>query len=109
MNIELSGYIKNRMKELGFENYLLRPFKIDISAGQHKERFNAYNEYIFLVSDSIPADLIIHSDTEIFFSVIPESNRKFPIEFRGQISVESSATVDFSLEFLRVIPISNGK
>ena len=78
--------------------------KLNIDGGETKLHINAHNEYLYLVNEAIPADVIIHSDTEIFFSVAEQSNGYLPKEFSGMVSFESSSLENYSLEFIRVIP-----
>ena len=97
-------YIRKRMKELGFEDYHIQPIVLDINSGQTIQYFKAYNEYHYLVSEIIPSDLIIHADTNIFYSNVQQFGAYLPQEFSGLICVESTSQDPFSLEFIRVIP-----
>ncbi len=92
------------MKELGFENYHAQSLKLDIEAGQSVQHIKAHNEYLYLINESIPGDLIIHSDSNLFFSAVQQSNSYIPEEFSGLVCIESSGMDAFSLEFIRVIP-----
>jgi len=99
-------FIQNRMKELGIENYHCQSLKFDIEAGQNIQYVKAYNEYLFLVSEHIPGDLILQSDTNIFFSAQAQNTNAIPEEFSGLLSIEYSSIDPFTLEFIQVIPNS---
>ncbi|MBC8342394.1 MAG: hypothetical protein H8E61_00255 [Bacteroidetes bacterium] len=97
-------YIKGIMHGLGHKQYHIQPLKLNIDSGETKLHIKAYNEHLYLVSETIPADVIIHSDSEIFFSVAEQAAGCLPAEFRGLLTIESSSNDAFSLEFIRVIP-----
>ena len=98
------NFIANRMNELGFSKFNMKSLRVNIESGQQIERFNAHNEFLYLVNESIPGDLIIHSDSNLFFSSAPQSGSFIPQEFSGLICIESSSVDPFQLEFIRVIP-----
>ena len=91
------------MSELGIKNYHILPTRFNIDSGQTKQYVKAYNEYFYLISENIPADLIIHSDNNIFFSKVQQAGVYIPQEFTGMLSIESSNQEAFTLDFIRVI------
>jgi len=104
MNSDYLNYIKGRMHELGHKQSHMQPMKLNIESGESKVRIKAHNEYLYLVSENIPGDVIIHADNEIFFSVAEQAAGSLPLEFSGLLNIESSSNNAFPLEFIRVIP-----
>ena len=104
MNTEYIKYIEQRMKELGHTNYNLQSVLLDFETGITTQSIKADNEYFYLISGNIPADVIIHSDTNLYFLAVQKPSSYIPQEFSGFINIESSASDSYSLEFIRVIP-----
>ena len=104
MNTEYLKYIEQRMSELGHSNYNLQSVVLDFETGVSTQSIKADNEYFYLISRTVPADVIIHSDNNLYFLAVQKTSTYIPQEFSGFINIESSAGDPFSLEFIRVIP-----
>ena len=104
MNIEIMTFIDRRMKEFGYENYHIQPVLVKLKTGQELVKIDAFNEFLFLITDNFPEDIIIQSDSHIFISAVNNTFINLPQEFRGQTYIESHLTQESILEFLRVIP-----
>ncbi len=104
MNNNHQAYIEKRMNELGFKDYHIQPMVLSIESGETIQHIKAYNEYLYLISEIIPSDLIVHSDTNLYFSNVQQFGAYIPQEFSGLVCIESSSQDAFSLEFIRVIP-----
>jgi hypothetical protein len=104
MNIEIMTFIEQRMKEFGHDKYHVQPLYITLQSGQEKVKVDAFNEFLFLVSDNFPEDIIIQSDTNVFISAGNNPFINLPQEFRGQVFIESNLNDESILEFIRVIP-----
>lgn len=91
------------MKEMGFCNFHFEPARIVNDTAFFT--INAYNEYYYLVGKTIPATLVIQSDSNIFNEAASYSNFNFYQiqEFTGLIEIlyEDSP---YELEFIRVTP-----
>lgn len=98
----LIEYIKQRMQELGFENYTFQPIRV--KTDNLSMLINAQNEYYYLVSKEVPSSLMIFSDTNIWNESNDYEDFNFYSiqEFTGEIEIESFVPID--LEFIRVIP-----
>jgi len=97
--------IKQRMAELGYTHYHFEAVRIQDAAAS----FNiaAYNEYYFLVSKTVPADLQIVSDTEAMTTADSLSYANFNLYgntkgFSGLIQITQTPAIDH--EFIRVVP-----
>lgn len=97
-------YIMNRMAELGHDRFSTESFVIDIAAGYDEHEFYSYNEYLYLINDVVPGQVLIQSDTQIYFDEIAKPSPYYPIEFTGYTCIEASSPDDLRLEFIRVIP-----
>ncbi len=101
-------HIEQRMNELGIEKFHMLAMTVEVESGIQKEYIGAYNEYLFLVSESIPGYMIIHSDTEIFISPVEQPSEALAKEFSGMTIIESNSQDDIRLDFIRVIPQDKG-
>ena len=104
MSIEIMTFIDRRMQEFGHKSYHIQPVLVNLKTGKELVKIDAYNEFLFLISDNFPEDVIIQSDSHVFISA---SNNPFvilPQEFRGQTFIESNLSQESLIEFLRVIP-----
>ena len=97
-------FIDRRMQEFGFKNYHIQPLMVNLQTGKELVRVNALNEFLFLISDNFPEDIIIQSDTHVFISAANNPFITIPQEFRGLTFIESNLNQETILEFLRVIP-----
>ncbi len=97
-------YIKSRMKELGNTNFHAEALEEKILSGETLKQIKAYNEYLYLVSDSVPNGVIIHSDTFILKGSSISNFPHIPYEFTGHVIITSGNIPDFSLQFIRVTP-----
>jgi hypothetical protein len=97
-------YIKSRMKELGNIRFHSEILVEKILSGETLKQIKAYNEYLYLVSDSVPNGVIIHSDTFILKGSPLSSFPHIPYEFTGHVIITSGNIPDFSLQFIRVTP-----
>jgi hypothetical protein len=104
MSNDSISYIKQRMKELGYDHYHMQPLCLKMDEGQQQVRLNAWNEYLFLIGPAVSAEVIIHADTDIYCSSLYCGSMSLPPEFSGQIIIESSSEQDYHLEFIRVTP-----
>jgi hypothetical protein len=104
MSTEYVKYIEQRMKELGHIDYNLQSIVLDFEIGVSTQSIKADNEYLYLISGNKPADVIIHSDSNLYFLAVQKPSSYIPQEFSGLINIESSASDSFSLEFIRVTP-----
>ncbi len=97
-------YINVRLMEMGFPEYTLKPVRVQ---GTDSISFTGQNEYYFLISKSVPSDLVISSDNNVFTEAVNYSDFSFLCvqEFTGRIDITATGTID--LEFIRVIPRVN--
>ncbi|MGQ0829401.1 MAG: hypothetical protein ACT4ON_13515 [Bacteroidota bacterium] len=95
-------YIKQRMRELSFEDYTFQAIRIKPTG--LSTFINAQNEYYYLVAKEIPSSVLITSDTNIWNESDDYEDFNFYgiQEFTGQIKI--AATVPIDLEFIRVVP-----
>lgn len=106
ITLDIRLKIKDRMHDLGHGKYHDEAVPV-IDAGNTKQ-INAYNEYWFLVTESIDAagDLKILSDTNKFPTVPAATYNSLRFanvqEFSGNIRITQNPSV--KLEFIRVIP-----
>lgn len=97
------GIIQNRMSELGYTKFAVKPLVAKVTNG--KKVIEAHNQYLFLVSDSVPAECVIESDTNLFsdWANYATFNFAYMQEFSGEVTITSSQST-FNLEFIQVIP-----
>lgn len=100
----LLKYIAQRMCEMGFTDYRFEAVRIALEAD--KVQINAYNQFYYLVSKTVPATLVIASDTNIFNEAAAYNSYNFYQiqEFTGLIEI-SQGVVGIDLEFIKVIPV----
>lgn len=108
MDSFLLAYISQRMCEMGFSEFHFEP--VHIAADADNLQIQAYNEYYYLVSLSVPSGLIIASDTNIFNESedYPSFNLYKIQEFTGLIEINQGYT-PINLEFIKVIPTCANK
>jgi hypothetical protein len=96
-------YIDRRMKEMGYADYHIEPLYIRENVSS--KTIYAPNEYLYLISESVPSTLVILSDTNIFTDALYYGNFNFNNfqEFSGTIEITQTGT-PLELEFIRVIP-----
>lgn len=103
MDSFLLAYIRQRMCELGFSDFHFEPVRIVADADN--AQIQAYNEYYYLTSQSVPSGLTIASDTNIFNET--ETYYFFNLykiqEFTGLIEINQGYS-PIDLEFIKVIP-----
>ena len=104
MSIEIMTFIDRRMQEFGYKNYHIQAVIVNLQTGKEVVRIDAHNEFLFLVSDNFPEDVIIQSETHVFISAANNPFVILPQEFRGQTFIESNLSQESIIEFLRVIP-----
>lgn len=97
-------YIEKRMDEIGSKEFHLQPMRIEVESGISLQKIAAYNEYLFLISKTLPQDIIIQSDNNIFCSSVHQLDNLPPYEFTGMVTIESSSSEPFVIDFIRVIP-----
>lgn len=102
---DIVQYAKKRMSDLGYdaEYCHYEPFRVQNAAAS--VRVLAYNEYYYLISPSVPASLVIISDTDIFSEGAAYPGFSFfgAKEHSGLLEI-SQAAGSIDLEFIRVIP-----
>ena len=96
------NFIRSRMKEFGHDSFHAETLIKEVKAGEALCQVKAYNEHLFLVSDSIPNGVTILSDTSILKGSEPYGSMNIPYEFRGHVIITSGNIPDFNLEFIRV-------
>jgi hypothetical protein len=104
----ISLYVKNRMKEMGYEKYHISIKPITIKLGNTINRINAHNElwYLFDVNQTdnnftITANNNIINQDEFVVDGVPF----ITYEFTGDIKIENEeAHTDQTFLFYRVIP-----
>lgn len=104
----LIEFIKQRMRDLGYSDYTFTAVRFYPTAVGGNARLNyidAYNEHYFLVSKTVPSDIQIVSDTNVFDegAFYADFNFYNIQEFTGRIKI-ISPTTDIDLEFIQVIP-----
>jgi hypothetical protein len=99
-------FIDNRMKALGFENYVLETFLVVLNQTLNTQQVTGQNEYFFLVTQTIVEGTEISADNNYFKADILSSATSFwkIQEFTGNISMSVPQGAIQILEFLRVIP-----
>ncbi len=104
MDNYLLKYIAQRMCEMGFTDYRFE--SVRIVSETDKVQINAYNEFYYLVSKTVPVSLVIASDTNIFNEAVAYNNYNFYQiqEFTGLIEI-SQSVIGIDLEFIKVIPV----
>lgn len=103
MDSYIIEHIRNRMKEMGFERFHFEP--VFITASSNNLEIKAYNEYYYLLNSTVPSDLVISSDTNVFNEAASYSvMRLYRLqEFTGLIEIKQG-TRRIQLEFMRVLP-----
>ena len=97
-------YIRTRMKEMGHNSFHAETIIKEIKAGEALCQVKAYNEHLFLVSETVPNGVTILSDTFVLKGSEYYGNRGIPYEFRGHVIISSGNIPDFTLEFIRATP-----
>ena len=95
-------YIRTRIKELGHNDFHAETIIKKIKAGEALCQIKAYNEHLFLVSETIPNGATILSDTFVLKGSEHYGTMNVPYEFRGHVIITSGSIPDFTLEFIRV-------
>ena len=117
MDNYLLAYIKQRMREMGFSKFHFEAVRVT------EPRIEAYNQFYYLVSKTVPATLVITSDTNIFNEAVSYNSYNFYQiqEFTGLIEITQGVIVLFpipididpiplfpiDLEFIKVVPVCN--
>jgi hypothetical protein len=99
-----TNYINQRMEAMGINDFHIQLLSLKIEPGAEKSKINACNEYLFLISEQLPQDLIIHSDKELFCSSMHHNLSQYPREFSGMTYIESPTGDDYTIDFIRAIP-----
>ena len=102
MGNEHMNFIRSRMKEFGHDSFHAETIIKEVKAGEALSQIKAYNEHLFLVSDSIPNGVTILSDTYVLKGSEHYGSMDVPYEFRGHVIITSGNIPDFTLEFIRV-------
>jgi len=99
----VSDYIRQRMQEMGYGKFHIKPVRIAVSANLVRE-IPAYNEFYFLESATLSDGTIITADNDFLIAqgFTNMGSARFK-EFTGNISIESNENQH--IEFLRVIPL----
>ncbi len=97
-------YIMNRMAELGHDQFSTECLVFETVAGYDMHEIHGYNEYLYLISDVVPGQILIQSDTQIYFNEMEQPAHFYPLEFKGYTLIEANSPDDHKLEFIRVIP-----
>ncbi len=103
MDNYLLAYITQRMAEMGYPTFHFEPVRVFVNAA--KAVVEAYNEYYYLISKTVPAGLVIESDTNVFNEAAgyPDFTHYNVQEFSGLIEIsQPAAPVD--IEFMKVVP-----
>lgn len=102
----LLAHIAQRMNEMGYKGFHFEPAYIFVDAPFFE--IKAYNEFYYLTSKFVDAQLLIISDTNIFNEAANFSFYNFYgiQEFSGLIEISQFIT-PMNLEFVRVIPTCN--
>ncbi len=97
-------YIDAKMRQFGFPDYVIEPVWINQTANSYNLQAN--NEYLFLCSKIIPADLVIKADNRKWTALESANYSNFNVygtpHFTGQINMSSASGIN--LEFIKVIP-----
>lgn len=106
MDSYILAYITQRMTEMGFPQFHFEPVRVFTDA--NKMEIKAYNEFYYLLNKSVPASLIIASDTNIFNEAANYNDYTFyrVQEFTGLIEI-SQVAAPIDLQFLKVVPTCN--
>ena len=104
MSKDYSTYIQQRMTELRVDSFHTENLILKIKAGENLSQIKAYNEYLFLVSETVPSGVVIHSDTFIFSGSGSLGSMHVPYEFSGHVIITSGNIPDFIIDFIRVTP-----
>lgn len=108
----IEEHIKKRMEAVGMADYEIQTYShtlVNAIAGTLNP-INAYNEFYYLVARTVPADLIIMSDTHNFTLKDAQNYNGVDIyklhEFSGLVRFETN-NYNQEIEFLRVVPTKN--
>ena len=104
MGNEQISFIRSRMKEIGHDSFHAETIIKEVKAGETLSQIKAYNEHLFLISESIPNGVTILSDTYVLKGSEHYGSMNVPYEFRGHVIITSGSIPDFILEFIRVTP-----
>ncbi len=108
--ISFTEYIRGRMQSLGIEKFHLETYRHHSKQGGVDE-VSAHNEFYYLVSRNVPANLIIRSDSHKFSLRDAVAYAGFDIyrihEFSGRIKFQLIGGPQVDLEFIRVVPEKN--
>lgn len=99
----LIAYITQRLREMGYKTFHFEPVRIFINA--NKAIVEAYNEYYYLTSKTVPVGLVIASDTNIFNEAanFPDFTYYGLQEFSGLIEISQPAA-PIDIQFMKVVP-----
>jgi hypothetical protein len=101
----LYALIESRMKMRGYDRFSMEAVKVrGTGAGVNLMQESAPNEFLYLVSATVPADLRIESATNSWADGANYANQQFVNyqEFSGDVVMSFSGIVD--IEFIRVVP-----
>jgi hypothetical protein len=99
------GYIPNRIKQLGYNQYHIRYRSLTLE--DHSSlRIQAYNELFFIIDD--PEGVIVESDYGVYDTT---SNQVLPIyentlQHRGEIVISNPAAGNRKIKFIQVIIVN---
>lgn len=98
------AYVKNRMRQMGYEKFSVET--VFINEAVAAKTINAQNQFYYLIAESVPTDLVIIADNNLFNDGTNYGTYNFNYlqEFTGQIDI--TQTSPMVLEFIRVIPES---
>jgi hypothetical protein len=99
------AYIKNRMRQMGYEKFSMEAVYINETA--EEKTIMAQNQFYYLIAESLPAGLVsIFADNNAFDAVSNYGSFNFNYlqEFTGEIIITMNASLPIELEFIRVIP-----
>jgi hypothetical protein len=100
------SYVKNRMRQMGYDKFSIEP--VFINEVVDTKTINAQNQFYYLISESVPAGLVIIADDNLFNDATNYGTFNFNYlqEFTGQIDISKpvNPAISLVLEFIRVIP-----
>jgi|SRR6266700_107836 len=96
-------YIRRRMAEMGYKDYLLRFRHLLLRVNETRE-VSAYNQ-IFMLIEPVP-DIRIESDVGLF-DVNEDHANELQYEHRGRIKTTNLSLSTTNVKFLQAIPNSN--
>lgn len=91
------------MTEMGHSKFSFRP--VFINSATSSKTIQAQGQYWYLISEAVPNNCVIESDTNLFSDAanFGTFNFNYLQEFSGQIKIETTDAT-FQLEFIKVIP-----